>query len=246
MRVSTLLTLAIGATFLTAPALAQNGNVAMGYFVTVESRDVPAVEAAAKRHVEFHRRQNDSWRWDAWAAVTGPAGTYAYISDGHSWADFDNPGVAPAADGADWANTAGKFTVTEEAMMWEMLPWGSRPPAESGPAMVQVFDYQVKPGKAQDLEHVIRKFTEAATAQNWPGRYLWERTVSTGEPQAYFVVVPHESWASFEPLETSGLEVLIAAYGQAEAQRLLDMFYASAEPIGSRIWAYRADLSYSP
>lgn len=246
MRVSTLGALAIAVTFLAAPAQGQDGEITMGYFATVRSQDIPAFETAAKRHVEWHRRQGDTWTWNAWMSVTGTQGQYAYISGNHSWADFDTPGVSQANDAADWANGPGKFTVSEEAMMWMTLPWGSRPWGESIPAMVQVYEYAVVQGKAGDLEYVIRKFTEAAESTDWAGRYVWEQVLSSEQSPVYFVVIPHESWASFQPLETSPQGVLVEAYGQAEGQRLIDMFNASVDAIGSRIWQYRADLSYTP
>lgn len=247
MRLPITAVLGLASLLVALPAHGQDGTISMGFFVSVRIADMPAFEEASKKHVEWHREQGDPWTWATWSAVTGANGEYASISSGHTWADFDL-GVDEAADAADWAETAAEYVQTQQIEMWENLPWGSRPAdaAAGPPAMVQVFEFAVKPGQDEEFTHVLRKFTEAAESTNWAGRYTWTRVVSDGGPPQYFLVVPHDSWASFAPLEVTGIEVMTQAYGDAEARRLFDMFDAAAEQTASRIWAYRADLSYVP
>src|SRR5262249_31622604 len=54
-----------------------------------------------RRHLEWHRQNNDSWTWLGWDITSGD-GT-GYFVDGtffRPWEDFDHP-VAPAEDSAD-------------------------------------------------------------------------------------------------------------------------------------------------
>lgn len=58
-------------------------------------------EEGYKRHLEWHRKNNDPWTWHGWMIASGERD--GYFMDGtfsHRWTDLDSP-VSPAADGAD-------------------------------------------------------------------------------------------------------------------------------------------------
>src|SRR3954452_24837517 len=58
-------------------------------------------EEGYKRHLEWHRRNNDPWVWHGWTLLTGERdGWFVDGSYFHVWTDFDTP-VKPAEDGAD-------------------------------------------------------------------------------------------------------------------------------------------------
>jgi len=58
-------------------------------------------EEGYKRHLDWHRKNNDTWTWRGWTIVSGEH--FGYFVDGtffHTWKELDTP-VSPAADSAD-------------------------------------------------------------------------------------------------------------------------------------------------
>ncbi len=236
-----LLALAIG---FAPPVTAQDNNISMAYFMTVDDANAPDLEEGMRRHQEWHRDQNDTWSWGAWQAITG-APEYAYLSGDHAWADFDNPGVDPAEDGADWAETGGPHTESNSVSMWMSLDEISHPGGEQ-PAVVQVFEFTLNPGGQEAFMHFAQKFVEAVRSTNSPIRFEWSQVVSGPGGSTHFVAVPAANFAAFGLRQGGPPAVLREAYGATEARQLLEMFAGAMTAGASRIWVYRPDLSYMP
>ncbi len=240
---------------LAMPVVAQEegppANLRIGYHVVVQQGHGAQFEEGLQAHRDWHAAQNDTWRWDVWQLVVGERlGRYVTISGGHRWADFDNYPVDEAADAYNWAQTAGPHVASEDSWMDGMSIRGSRPP-ENPPgegAIAEVIDHTIKPGKGQDFWNAVHRFTEAANQSNWPVRYVFLTAEAGGQGNVATLVVFHSNWAGMgegEP-SPSAREMLVAAIGEEEADKLFEAFGDSHESTTTTIWRYRADLSYIP
>jgi hypothetical protein len=58
-------------------------------------------ENGYKKHLEWHKANNDPWEWYGWYVISGPRdGWFVDATLNHAWADFDQS-VKPADDNAD-------------------------------------------------------------------------------------------------------------------------------------------------
>ena len=229
-------------------AVAQGGVVTEGYVVHVEGSHVSAFEEGLRRHNEFHAERGESWAWLVWSNATGAVGDYVIMTPGHDWADFDDRPVPYDEDAAHFYETAGSHAASVTAMMWEDLPDVSRLPGEAdwAPALVQVYDFELLMGHERAVMEMITKFKDAADAAQWPGQFGWNRSLSGDGPPTISVFVPQANWAGFGAEMDDVWEVMTAHHGEEEAMRLMRGFEQGVRPLSSRIWMFRADLSYMP
>jgi len=55
-------------------------------------------EASRKKHMAWHKAQNDTWAWEVFEIMTGPdTGSYLIASGGHQWKEME-AWVAKMAD----------------------------------------------------------------------------------------------------------------------------------------------------
>ena len=75
------LTLAVG-----SPVVAQEkpGTIAQVVVTRVKPGMGKQYQEGRKRHMAWHKQQNDPWSWHTWEVTTGPgSGSYLSISFGH-------------------------------------------------------------------------------------------------------------------------------------------------------------------
>ena len=241
---ATLTALAVMATATTA--VAQDGTISQSFLSTVPLGNVAAFEEAYLRHVDWHRNQNDPWRWDMWQTATGELGTYVVITDGHTLADFDSPPFDPAADGADAMEQFGSLVSTVNGAFVRMLPDVSNPggtPDEM--PLAQVIEFTVEGGREADFVAAVRTYHEALNAANWEQHYEWLANVSGGTAQ-FILVLHYANHADMAPPARSLEAVMEEALGRQEADLWSAMFDDIVESTTERLWMYRPDLSYVP
>ncbi len=244
MRITAPLSFALAATVPVTTAFAQEGTISQSFTQIVKTQNVAQFEEAYKNHLKWHRQNNDTWTWNMWSTVTGELGRYIVITDDHTWADFDSPPFDVQADNADAIAKLGRFVESVASGFARAMTEVSMPAANPVP-LAQVIEFSLKSGKDGDFLHVIGKFAEAAKQVNWPGRFVWLANESGGTAD-YILVIQHENWASFAPLEMSFPAVLEEVYGRQEANALLDMISKAVESETERTWIHRPDLSYVP
>jgi len=85
------------------PALAQQpAEIVEIHINRVKPGMTQQYEAGRKKHMLWHKSQNDAWSWHTWAVLTGPAtGSYVVGSFEHNWKDLDGREKFLQADGAD-------------------------------------------------------------------------------------------------------------------------------------------------
>ena len=240
----TILPLGLAVLVVATPAGAQDGNISMGAFVTIDAKDTEDFEEAAREHAQWHASQGDTWAWPAYASLGGGV-EYAFVTSGHDWSDFDNPPVDMAADQLAWASGPAEYATSEEIAIWESLPEFGEPSAEPS-ALVQVIEFEVNPGGDAAVLHAMGKFKEAVDMGGGGGNFGWSRVVSNDGPPTYFVAVFADSFAELGAPGPNPEEIMTAAFGATEARMMGDAFDAAATVVSSRIWILRPDLSYMP
>lgn len=251
MRKSAMLLSAVVVLLLALPALAQEkpGNVGRVFVFQPKPGMAQQYEEGRKRHMDWHRKQNDTWTWETWQVETGEAvGAYLTITFGHNWKDFDEwEAKLGKADAADAAANLSPYIAGESNGLWIYRAEVSRPPEGQGPSkMAEVIHFTVKLDAEAEFNYLMRKFHEAIGKTNWPAHYLWYALANGGEHPHYVLVLPRNSWAEMAPQEVSFGAMLEKAYGRQEAESLLGSLGKSVRREWSETIIHRPDLSYRP
>jgi hypothetical protein len=230
----------------TVQAQQAGGEIARIYLNTPKPGAAKAYEAGRKKHMDWHRTQNDAWSWLTWEIVTGDrAGSYYVGTFGHSWKDFDGRDAFEEADSADAAINLDPLTSSSVPMLYRYITKASRPTggAEPGPYSQLTF-YYVKLEGVPEFSRAIEKVKDALDKANWPVHAEWYGLVSGGEGPLYVVSVARSSWAEFAPTEKT-LDMAVAeATSVAESGALFDAIRKNTSKVYTEILQYRPDLSY--
>ena len=235
------------------PVLAQTQpkTVAEVYFVTPKPGSTADFEAATKRHMQWHRQQNDTWAWLAWQVVTGDQmGQYVVGTFGHDWKDFDDKAKFEEEDDANAMSVIGPYIQSLSNGFYALRPDlsltqptpGSQPSAYSSVTRVLL-----KPGGTLAAEEAIKEVNAAIKKSNWPAKpSLWYQLLNGGEGPTLVIVTAREKWADFQPPEKDFGQMLGETYGKMGAENLFHKFYGSVRTFHSQIIKFRPDLSYMP
>lgn len=154
---------------------AQNANnLCRIYFTKPKVGSETQMEQGRKKHMQFHKSQNDTWTWNTFQIETGMnTGVYVTSTCGHAWKDFDDwekrIGKADTAD----ANT--NITPYEQAA-WNgfylyrsdmSLGAANRPPTP----ITAVTIYVLHPGAQNEFTEAVKKIEDAVGKQaDWRRR----------------------------------------------------------------------------
>ena len=116
MRLPASILAAVTAIVMAMPATAQDNLITLGAFVTVRAEHVPDFEQQVREHNGWHASQSDPQPWATYQALTGH-GEYALLAPGMTWASLDAPALDMGADIAHWAESAARYTETEEFVL---------------------------------------------------------------------------------------------------------------------------------
>jgi hypothetical protein len=222
-------------------------NVGWVYETTPKPGMTKQLEEGRKRHMDFHRKQNDTWTWSVWQVETGDStGSYLSTSFGHSWQDLDaweqKMGTADTADGA--VNLS-PYAASTTASIWMVMKEASRPPAgDNPPKLAQVNHFLLKPGSEQDFENDIRKITDAINKANWNTNYEWYSLQDGGEGPHYVLLIYMNGWADLAGPEPEFPAMLEKAVGRHDAEALMHSVYQTVKREWTETIRYRPDLSY--
>ena len=233
---------------LAVPAVAQDdgGNIVAVHCNKAQPGAYSKYEEGMKKHMDWHREQNDPWTLLVWQVITGPdSGTYCTGSFGHNWEDFDNPRFSADANRANIEATFGPFIREYEATFWRALPDVSNP-SEGQPAMSSVIFVHTRYGTAEKFNHLIGEVHKAIEKTNMPWNYEWYALVSGGNVGTYALVLPRPNFAAFNPTGKPFPEMLEEAYGKAGADALLVKWRKVVKSENSELSRNRPDLTYIP
>ncbi len=232
------------------PAFGQTppGNIAKFYWVKVKPGMEQKYEEAYKKHVQWHRDQNDPWTWTAFVWETGErSGQYVVRTGEHYWADFDGRGEFEAADTAHAQANLLPLVESVEVSYAETLPELSRPPEGQEPfPLVQVTQFEIRPEMSYQFLSAIKKVRDALDKAEWGNPGVWTRNLAGSAGNVYTVVTFHRNWASLKEPETSLLGAVEKILGHAETSQLSESFWKCVKSSRSDLVRYRPDLSYYP
>lgn len=234
------------------PLFAQErGNLASIEFQKIKSGTVPQYEAGRKQKAAWHKQQNDPLPLLVWQRISGEGtGDFLVGRFGQHWADYDKPAVTDEADIAEFQKVVGAYVESVVTRYYEFMPKISNP--LSGATMPSKFSeiliFQVRSGKISDFRSAISRISEGGQKTKWPVNYEWYELVNGGEDGEFVLSFPHSNWADFEdkPDVKSFRDMIKDAFGQAEADSIVDRLDHSVERMRSEIIQFRPDLSYLP
>jgi hypothetical protein len=231
-------------------AWAQQKPVTVLYSNYVKAKDGMRreYEDAAKRHLEWHRKNKDPWPIHVWEIVSGErTGQYAYGIGHRQWHDFDTRGDLEQSDMADYYATADKFIEYLKVSYYIHLPELSRPaPAGMAQTLVEVMRYRVKMEHIGNFLDATAKIKIATEKSGAPVYFEVYQLFSGGKHPTYMFRYPRKNFADMEPPEPSIMAMLEKAYGREEAQVVMNRLTGSVESVESELMAARPDMSYMP
>ena len=224
------------------PALAQvqPKTVAEVLFVAPKPGSTADFEAATKRHMQWHRQQNDTWAWIVWEEVNGERmGQYVVGTFGHDWKDFDDRANFEKEDVANAMSLIGPYIQSLSGSFYAVRPDLSlTPPSPGGQpsAMATVTTVLLKPGSSSESEEAIKEVNAAIKKSNWPAKpSAWYQLLNGGEGPTLVMVTSREKWADFQPPEKELGQMLGESYGKMGAENLFHKFYGNVRSIRSEI-----------
>jgi len=229
----------------------QNGpNICRVFFVKPKPGSASQLEQARQKHMQFHKRQNDTWAWNTWVIETGEdTGVYVTSTCGHAWKDFDDwEKRLGKADSADAAAGMGPFEQSSSNGFYVYRPDMSLAAPSNPPTPVTaVTIFVLHPQTQNAFEDAIKKITAAISKQpDFPKTSGWLQLVNGGEGPTYVLLTQRQGWADFAPPAKSLAEILTEAYGKEGADAIYKTLRESTARQFTQTAIYRADLSYVP
>jgi hypothetical protein len=154
---------------------------------------VKEYEASRKKHMAWHKAQNDTWAWDVFEITTGPdTGGYIITSGNHQWKEMEQwDAKMGEADGADSRASMGATIDSSQRSYWTQLNSISRLPAAGDrEPMLTITLYHTKPGSDAALRAVIGQIDAALEAEKFPVHTIWYVLANGGAGPTYAVVAP--------------------------------------------------------
>ncbi|HEX3321700.1 MAG TPA: hypothetical protein VHR84_13420 [Terriglobales bacterium] len=226
----------------------QSGDIAEIHVNHVKPGMTQQYEAGRKKHMAWHKSQNDAWSWYTWQVVTGPAtGAYVVGSFEHNWKDMDGREKFVQADGADSQAAMGAALAGNEQSYYRYrgdmsLSKETYPPT----AMLAISHFMVDPAGVNDFIEGVKKVNEGIKKTNYPqaGPSRWYQLVNGGEGPHFVLVGDRANWASFQPPDKSLDAMMEEAYGKEQGAAILSSLRKTLRSSLTEMLQYRSDLSY--
>jgi hypothetical protein len=130
-------------------------------------------EEGYKRHLEWHRKNADTWTWHGWTLISGDRdGMFVDGTFFHQWTDLDAP-VNPAGDGADNAVNVEPYAEVRSVATYEAVPGLTNLSPQHLNAPLLTFCYiEVVPGHATQFEALTTEALRSADIKAVPHAVL--------------------------------------------------------------------------
>ncbi|MBV9087892.1 MAG: hypothetical protein JOY79_10440 [Acidobacteriaceae bacterium] len=238
-------------TLLFAQAQSAGGNLAEIHTNRIKPGMTAQYEAARKKHMGWHRSQNDAWSWLVYEILTGDhTGSYVVGTFGHNWKDLDAREKFNESDSADAIASMGPYMAGEETSYSLLRPDLSLAPTPSGPPapLVTVTHFLLNPDGRNDFMAAVKQVNAGITKSNFPVvPSRWFELVNGGHSPHFVLVGDRANWAAFQPTTDKTLDDMMAdVYGKDQGAAILNSLRKSAHMIYTETLRYRSDLSYTP
>lgn len=239
----------LGMTLLVPALSAQQdtgGRINFIFILTPKQGMTKQFEDAMKKHQLWHAAQKDARSIGVSAVVAGDGvGQFRVVYGNLRWEDQDQAAAMTPADFADVNLNVAPFLESTRSLVSLRMDSLSRIPAnEPAKNMNWVTYVYVRAGKTAEYVDYLRKLKAAHDMANSPYRYFVLSVIIGGDTPTYAIVRPSDKWADFTPAQNR--EVLVKAYGDLEADRLLNVLDDVVRRTNSFVTARRTDLSYTP
>jgi hypothetical protein len=242
-----------GAVLFVAGSLAAQskpGTLASIEFQKPKSGMAPQYEAGRKQKAAWHKEHNDPTPLLVWETLSGEqTGTFLVGHFDQHWADLDKPAISDEADVAEFQKVIGSYVESLVTRFYDYMPKISNAGDDKTPSKFsEIITFYVRPGKNSDFRSAIDRIYEGTVKTKWPVNYGWYELSNGGVTGTYVLVFPHSNWADFEdkPDVKPYRDMLKEAFGQQEADSIVDRLDRSIEKQTSEIIQFRPDLSYMP
>ncbi len=240
------------ALFAAVSVVAQNnpGTLAALEFQKPKNGMVSQYENGRKEKAVWHKQQNDPQPLFVWETLSGDnTGTFIVGRLGQHWSDFDKPAVPDQADLEEYQKVVGNYVDSIVARYYDFMPKVSNPDNSKMPSkFAEIITFYVRYGKGSDFRSAIGRVHFAGEKTKWPVHYEWYALANGGDTGTYVLVLPRANWADFEdkPDVKPFRDMIKEAFGQAEADSIVNGIDASVQRETSEIIQFRPDLSYLP
>jgi hypothetical protein len=240
------LTTTLGITTLAAQQADPGGRINFIFILNPKQGMSKQLEDGLKKHQAWHATQKDARAITISTVVAGDGvGQYRVVYPNLRWEDQDQAAAITPADFADVnLNVAPSLESTESLVSVRMDSLSRIPATEPAKNMNWVTYVYVKPGKQAEYTNYLRRLREAHERANSPYRYFVLSVIIGGDTPTYAIVRPGDKWTDFPPAQNR--EVLVKAYGEFEADRLLNVLDDVVRRNSSFVTVRRPDLSYTP
>jgi hypothetical protein len=226
------------------------GTVAALDFQKPKNGMVSQYESGRKQKAAWHKQQNDPLPLFVWETLSGEnTGTYIVGRLGQHWADFDKPTIPDETDLAEFQKVVGAYVDSVITRYYEFMPKVSNPTNDKMPSkFAEIITFHVRYGKESDFRSAIGRIYDAGIKTKWPVNYEWYELASGGSTGVFVLVLPRNNWADFEdkPDVKPFRDMLKEAFGQAEADSVVDRIDGSVQKETSEIIRFHPELSYLP
>lgn len=233
------------------PALAQQpGRLVEIHINRVKPGMAQQYETGRKKHMAWHKSQNDAWSWYTWTVVTGEGtGSYVIGTFQHNWKDLDGREKFTQADSADAQANMGASLAGEEQSYYlfrndlSLAQEETLPPAP----LVSVTHFMLNSDGARDFVEGVKKVNDGIKKTNYPGSGAsrWYQLVNGGVGPHFVLVGDRANWASFQPPTDKTLDAMMEeAYGKEQGAAILSSLRKAIRSVYTEALQYRPDLSY--
>jgi hypothetical protein len=233
-----------------SPAPAQQaGPLAEIHFNRIKPGMTQQYEAGRKKHMAWHKSQNDAWSWYVWEVLTGDGtGSYVVGTFQHNWKDLDAREKFNAGDTLD-ANASMGASLASEAMSYYVYraDLSLAPEAATPAPLISVTHFMVNQEGVNDFVEAVKKIGDAIKKTNYPlaGPSRWYQLVNGGETPHFVLVGDRANWAAFQPPTMKSLDTMVEeAYGKEAGDAILATLRKAVRSTYTETLQYRPDLSY--
>ena len=226
------------------------GTLAALEFQKPKNGMVKQYEDGRKQKATWHKQQKDPQPLLVWETLSGDnTGTYIVGRLGQHWSDFDKPAIPDQADLDEFQKVVGNYVDSIVGRYYDFMPKISNADTSGTPPKFdEIVTFHVRYGKGSDFRSAITRVYDAGQKTKWPVHYEWYVLANGGDTGTWVLVLPRANWADFEdkPDVKPFREMLKDAFGQAEADSIVDRIDMSVSSETSEIIQFRPDLSYLP
>jgi hypothetical protein len=207
---------------------------------------VKQFEEGLKRHAAWHARQRDPRVITVAVGSFGDdIGKYRVVYPNLRWEDMDQAAPLAAADLDDvQTNLAPSLESVESRILLRVDNLSRIPVTEPAKAMSAVTYVFLNPGKGPEYSAYLARLKEAHDKANSTYRYFVLTQITGADGPAWIIVRPLDKFADNTPAQNR--TVLVAAFGELEADRLLNVPDEAVRRTVSFIATNRPDLGYTP